>query len=61
MSTDLIIYDGELQSIRELCKKYNIPFRVFKERTNAGWSVDKALRTKYKRKPQQSKKKQFMV
>lgn len=44
MGVDLIIYDGKLQSISELCKKYNVPLRVFKERTNAGWSVDKSLR-----------------
>ena len=54
MGVDLIIYDGKLQGISELCKKYNVSLRVFKERTNAGWSVDKALRTRY-RKPQQNK------
>lgn len=54
MSIDLILYDDKLQTISELCKRYNVPIRVFKERINAGWQVDKAIRTRY-RKPQQNK------
>jgi len=41
----MVKIDGDLLSLRQACKKLNLPYKTINSRVKRGWSVDKALNT----------------